>query len=319
MNTIDLTSENWLQGKFELKYTLAIFDSNEMNLPPIVDPSSIQKEELTKIHVLQKEIFQKQIEAYTNILITDFNDRYTKSAFPQTTLQMRANEIVATVRGQKMRFGKDDYVVERTGQLISKSFYVNFQNYVNRKLKVEKIDPSFIPSPNSKYFDENKYILPEVYVESLIKLYEHLSKFDETIDPLRLFQDPYKSMYADEPHNDAPDIFTSGYGQLLFCQLEEAIIDASNPKPGDYVFIFKMLGHKEINAFKKGVSVESLFDYINKLNGFKLKRVSNRAADSNLRKNIMRYFLRRHLYKTQSNERNQVENLVGKVIERKTT
>jgi hypothetical protein len=32
MKTIDLTCENWLQGKFELKYTLAIFDSNEKNL-----------------------------------------------------------------------------------------------------------------------------------------------------------------------------------------------------------------------------------------------------------------------------------------------
>ncbi len=318
MTTKEHTYKNWLAGKFELSTVYAIVDPQVKELPPLVNPLNIQDQELSKIRVKQQEIFESRIDALKTILIKSFNERYTTSPFPQTTLKLQVNEIIATVRGQKMKFNSEDFIVERTGQLIPKRFYLNFQNYMNQKLNGIEIIPNFIPSPNSVLFNDRKYLLPEVYIESLIKLYEHLSKFDDSIDATRLFKDPYKSLFADEPYNDEPGIFVSGYGLQLFHQIEEALIIPPG-NPGEYALIHRMLIHCQTNAIKPEVSLVKLFEYIKRTNGLDLNPRSNKPAVTDLKKNILRFFLRRYFYKTRSHDKREIEELVYKVIEQKTT
>lgn len=313
-----LTYKNWLEGEFELSTVYSIIDSGCKNSIPSIDPKSIQPEEISKINKKQAAIFKTRIKEYSSQLITDFNTRYTTSFSPSTTLKIQVNAIIALVRGQKQKFSPDDIIIEKTGQLIPKIFAVHFQNYVNQKLNGIAITPHFIPSPNSKIFNHSKYILPEVYFESMVALYMHLSKFDQTIDPKALFQDGYKGLFQDEPFNDAPEIFTSGYGLQLFHHLEEALI-VQPDKPGDYALIHRMLIHKEAHAIKPNVSLEKFFEYVNTLREIKLNPSSNRSSSSELKKNIIRFFLRRYFYKTRTNNKKEIEQLVEKVIEQKTT
>lgn len=317
MTNNNYTYKNWLEGKFELTDVYIIKDVDANNKLPRVNPLSIQDDELAKINCKQQELFESLISEYKNKLIKDFNKRYTESSFPKQTLKIQVNDIIAIVRGQKQKFNNEDYIVEKTGQLIPKSFLVSFQNYMNLKLKGLEKTPNFIPSPNSKLFNYSKYILPEVYLESMIMLYKHLSKFDSSIDPSRLFQDPYRSLYDEEPFNESPDVFVSGYGLHLFRQIEEALIILP-ARPGDYVLIHKMLIHSLTNAIKSDVSLEKFFKYVNSVNGISLKPSSNKPSTSELKKNIICFFLRRYFYKTQSHSRTEIENFVKKVIDQKT-
>lgn len=318
MESKQLTYQNWLKGQFELSTVYALIDPGNENTIPKIYPSNIQPEEISKINKKQEEIFEKLIKEYSASLIADFNARYTTSPSPKTTLKIQVNAIIALVRGQKQKFSPDDIIIEKTGQLIPKIFAVHFQNYVNQKLNGIAITPHFIPSPNSKLFDHSKYILPEVYFESMVALYMHLSKFDQTIDPAALFRDGYKDLFKDEPYNDTPEIFISGYGLQLFHQLEEMLI-VQPDKPGDYVLIHRMLIHKETQAIKSNVSLEKFFEYVNAIGGINLNPSSNRPSNSELKKNILRYFLRRYLYKTRTHDTKEIERLVEKVIEQKTT
>lgn len=318
MESKQLTYQNWLKGEFELSTVYSIIDPGGENEIPTIDPKSIQTEEINQINKKQEEIFKTRIKEYSSQLITDFNTRYTTSFSPSATLKIQVNAIIATVRGQKQKFSGDDIIIEKTGLLIPKSFAQNFQNYVNQKLNGSEIIPHFIPSPNSKLFNHGKYMLPEVYMESMVALYMHLSKFDQTIDPAALFQDGYKGLFRDEPFNDAPEIFISGYGLQLFHHLEEALI-VQPDKPGDYVLLHKMLVHKETQALKSNVSLEKFFEYVNQINEIKLKPSSNRPSTSELKKNIIRYFLRRYFYNTRMHDTKKIELLVEKVIEQKTT
>ena len=160
MTSKDYTFENWLDGKFELSTVYNITDVASMDMVPRVNPLSILDDELAKISGKQLELFESLINDYKAKLIKDFNERYTESSFPKQTLRIQANDIIAILRGQKQKFSNEDFIAEKTGQLIPKSFLVNFQNYVNLKLKGVKITANFIPSPNSKLFNHNKYILP---------------------------------------------------------------------------------------------------------------------------------------------------------------
>lgn len=318
MESKQLTYQNWLKGEFELSAVYSIVESGHEYSIPKIDPRSIQPGEIRKINKKQEEIFEKLIKEYSALLISDFNTRYTKSPSPKTALRIQVNEIIATIRGNKRKFSEFDMIIEKTGQLIHKSFATNFQNYVNRKLKGIHSAPDFVPSPNSKLFNQGKYMLPEVYVESLIALYVHLSKFDQTIDPTTLFQEEYKSLFADEPYNYFPEIFISGYGLKLFNQLEEALI-VQPVKPGDYALIHKTLIHKETEAIQSNVSLEKFFDYVHTIHGTKLNPNSNKSSTSELKKNIIRFFLRRYFNKTRTNNKKEIERLVEKVIEQKTT
>lgn len=318
MKSKQLTYKNWLEGEFEFSFVYSPEHSDSDNSIPRIDPNSIQPEEISQINKKQAEIFETLIKEYSSQLITDFNTRYTTSCSPSATLKIQVNQIIATVRGKKQKFSGDNIIIEKTGQLIPKSFAKNFQNYVNKKLNGIEIIPHFIPSPNSKLFNHGKYMLPEVYMESMIALYMHLSKFDQTIDPKALFQDGYKGLFQDEPYNDTPEIFTSGYGLQLFHHLQEALI-VQPDKPGDYALIHRMLIHKEAHAIKPNVSLEKFFEYVNTLREIKLNPSSNRSSTSELKKNILRFFLRKYFNKTRTNKTKEIEQLVEKVIEQKTT
>ena len=318
MENNQLTFNNWLKGEFELSTVYSIIESGCENSIPKIDPRNIQPDEVCKIYKKQEEIFERLIKEYSSLLISDFNVRYTTSPAPQTTLKLQVNDIIATIRGKKRKFSEFDLIIEKTGQLIRKSFATNFQNYVNRKLKGIHYPPVFIPSPNSKLFDQGKYMLPEVYVESLVKLYTHLSKFDNTLDHQSLFKDEYLDLFADDPFNDSPEIFISGHGLKLFHQLDEALI-VQPYMPGDYALIHRMLIHKEAKAIKSNVSLEKFFDYVNTIHAIKLNPKSNKSSYYELKKNIIRFFLRRYFYKTRTHDSKEIELLVKKVVEQKTT
>lgn len=316
MKTNELTFENWLAGKFDLDGIYSLTDHKTKDLPPKVSLQSIHSEELHKIQEEQQKIFDRLVKKLSTELIDDFNERYIKSPSPHTTLRLQANFIVATIRGKKYKINPLEYVIKHTGQIIPNIYYAQLQNYVNLRLKGNSFLPSFIPSPNSNYIDLQKVILPEVYVESLVNLYIHLSKYDKSIDPLRLFKEDYRILYHDEPYNEAPEIFTSGYALQLFYNLEEVLI-TQPPKPGDYKLIFNTLKHELTNGLHKHVSLAAFFEFVNEVNGFHLNPTSNRPSQIALKKSILSFFLRSYFRSITDKPLVLIEVIVDKVIEQK--
>lgn len=316
MKTNELTFENWLAGKFDLDGIYSLTDHKTKDLPPKVSLQSIHSEELHKIQEEQQKIFDRLVKKLSTQFIDDFKERYIKSPAPQTTLRLQANFIVGTIRGKKHKINPLEYVIKQTGHIIPNDYYAHLQNFVNLRLKGNSFQPSFIPSPNSKYIDLQKVILPEVYVESLINLYIHLSKYDKSIDPLRLFKEDYRILYHDEPYNEAPEIFTSGYALQLFYNLEEVLI-TEQPKPGDYKLIFNTLKHELTNGLQKHVSLAAFFEFVNEVNGFHLNPISNRPSQIELKKNILRFFLLRYFNSLLDKPQNEIRAITEKVIEQK--
>jgi hypothetical protein len=320
MKTKDLTYENWLQGKFELNTVSRITNESQKDLPLLLNPKDIDEDQLKRINDKQSRLFDTLVKETASKFIDDFNKRFTESKFPETTLRIESNRIIAYIRGKRHNYSKEEVLIEKIGEFISKKYNVNHHNYINRRMKDYPKVFSFVPGPNSDYFDHKRYILPEVYAESLINLYEHISKFDNSIDPMSLFTNPYKSLFKDEPYNDFPDIFSSGYAFSLFIDLEEAIIIPSQtPKPGDYGLIYKMLVHDTAGAIRKNISYEKFFTFLREFRDHKLNPKSNRPSQNALKLNIVQYFLRRYFYQTRTIELNKIDELVQHVIEQKTT
>lgn len=320
MKTKDLIYENWLEGKFELNNVYQLKNGESDYLPPTVNPSSLSQDQLDLINQEQSRLFHSLVVKQSKILIDDFNTRYTSSEFPKTTLYIEADRIVSFIRGEREKYYSDDLVIEKIGELVKPNYNLNFDKYVNQLLRGIEPIPNFVPGPNSGYYDHKTYVLPEVYTKSLVNLYAHLSKFDSSIDPKRLFTDPYKGLFHDEPVNSFPNVFSSGYSYHLFINIEEIIIvPEERPKSGDYNLIYKVLDHPLVNGFLKGVSFLDFINFINKSKNINLTSSSNKPAHQKLKKNIIRFFLRDFFYNIKAVEPEKIDGLVYKVIEQKAT
>ncbi|PHR46512.1 MAG: hypothetical protein COA32_10230 [Fluviicola sp.] len=322
MKTNELTYENWIEGKFELNSVYRKPDESQKDLPYKASPKSILEDELKKINLEQSKLFDTlvNVKETSSKLIDDFNKRFTESKFPESTLKIESNRIIAYLRGKRYNYSKEEVLIEKIGESLPKSYDLNHHNYINRRMKGFPKVFSFVPSPNSKYFNHKHYILPEVYGESLINLYEHISKFDNSIDPLRLFTDPYRSLFKDEPHNDFPDVFSSGYAYSLFIDLEEAlIIPSETPKPGDYGLIYKMLVHDTAGAIKNDISLEKFYKFLNRVRDYKLNPTSRKPSFLELKLNIVSFFLREYFRQTRTINKDEIDQLVKHVIEQKAT
>lgn len=320
MKTKDLTYQNWLEGKFELNSVYQIINQDQEDLPHITSPQSIHQDQLIKINQEQSKLFDTLVKEITSKFIDDFNKRFTEGKFPETILRIESNRIIAYLRGKRYKYSNEEVLIEKIGEFLPKEYDMNHHNYINRRMKGFPKLFSFVPSPNSKYFDHKHYILPEVYAESLINLYEHLSKFDNSIDPIRLFTDPYRGLFKDEPHNEFPDIFSSGYAYSLFIDIEEALIMPSQtPKPGDYGLIYRMLVHDTAGAIKNSISLEEFYHFLNKTRNYNLNITSRKPSFLELKLNIVRFFLREYFRETRTINENEVDQLVKNVIEQKVT
>jgi hypothetical protein len=151
-----------------------------------------------------------------------------------------------------------------------------------------------------------------------MKLYAHLAKHDKSIDPARLFLDPYKLMYTNEPNNDYPEIFITGWAQTLFLNAEELIISNSSTR-GDYNYIFQMLNHQSVNAIHENVSLKKFIEFINETRNIELNLKSNKPSTSAIKENAMKYLLRRYFNQMQALSGNKLEKAVQNVIKRKAT
>lgn len=320
MKTKDLTYQNWLEGKFELNSVYQIINQDQEDLPHITSPQSIHQDQLIKINQEQSKLFDTLVKEITSKFIDDFNKRFTEGKFPETILRIESNRIIAYLRGKRYKYSNEEVLIEKIGEFLPKEYDMNHHNYINRRMKGFPKLFSFVPSPNSKYFDHKYYILPEVYAESLINLYEHLSKFDNSIDPIRLFTDPYRGLFKDEPHNEFPDIFSSGYAYSLFIDIEEALIMPSQtPKPGDYGLIYRMLVHDTAGAIKNSISLEEFYHFLYKTRNYNLNITSRKPSFLELKLNIVRFFLREYFRETRTINENEVDQLVKNVIEQKVT
>lgn len=327
MKTKDLTYENWLEGKFELDSVYRITDFRppkkpmaESELPPVVSEDKVGELELQKIKEEQSELFKSMVDELSQKFIDDFNERYTRSEYPRETLRIEANKIIATLRGKKLQISSEECQVEKTGQLMAFKFAKNLEYYVNGLLRGEPKSTKFVASPNSFYFNSSKAVYPQVFAESLVRLYGYLNKYNDSIDVIQLYKDEIQMFYKDIPYNPHESIFTSGFGYHLFVNLEEilGLPDIDN-KPGDYVMIFKMLSHPVANAIHNGLSLKEYFDFINKTRKIDLNPKSNRASSSLLKDNILKYFLIRYFYQTKTILDDEVYELVDRVLQQKTT
>lgn len=315
---IELNYENWFSGKIELESTYKYFLSDDPNLTSkIVSLESIPDDEVSKIREHQKVLFYEHVEKLFQKFSIDFNLRYFNSPDPKSTLKVEARRIVGIVRGSRSKLDADNIIFNHADMIIPKDAEKHFQNYLNRRIQGSAINSDFMPSPNSQYYSTDNHI-PEVFVESLIAHYLHLQKFDESISELALFHEPFHALYSNEPKNESPEIFTSGWAFIAFKRCEELIV-LDNSIPGDYLFIFQTLSHKKIGAIHDRINQNVFNSFLEKSYGLKLNKTTLKPSSTKSKFASMKYVLRRYLFSVTDIPKAEMENIIQRVLEKKTT
>ncbi|MDG1776066.1 MAG: hypothetical protein P8H33_01620 [Crocinitomicaceae bacterium] len=233
-------------------------------------------------------------------------------------IHLEATRIVGVIKGGHIKQGTDYIYFHYANLVIPKDALSNFQNYLNSRLEGRETKPSSVPSPNSPFYDKG-HLIPEVYVESLIKVYMHLGKFDTSIQLKKLFSAPFKMIYGREPKNPNSDIFTSGWGYRAFSWCEELIIQKNNSITGDYAHILKVLKHDGVNAILKKVTHNDFIAFINKSRKLNLNTKTSKPSTHALKENSFKYVLRRYLLHLEIVDQENVDEYVRRVIEQKST
>ena len=315
MKKLDLTFENWWNGKIELKETYKYFDPIKKNLETIQSSIlSFPEKEVEKIQLKQEELFKLYVIELTNRFIQDFNKRFTNAPSPRDMLFLEANRIAGVIRGGYTKHGTDFIYFHYADLIIPKGAISNFQNYLNNRLKGEETKPSSVPSPNSLFYDKNN-LIPEVYIESLINVYIHLGKFESSIQVKQLFSAPFRMIYGNEPENPSPEIFTSGWGYRAFLWAEELVTQDNTKNPGDYALILQVLKHENVEAIFSTITHEKFIDFISLARKVKFNVKSFKAAKPIWKKNALKFVLRRYLLQLEIVDRKDIEDYIQRVID----
>jgi len=315
---MELTFENWLSGDIELvesyhfehRYQLEEIKKKEKSI------LNFPENEIVKINMEQKNLFDKSVENYNNLLKTDFINRYTSALEPEIVLQYEINFLINVLTSDLNwnYVSPNLYYNKIANSCMNNGYYINFCNYINQYIrKGVPINYSFVPSSNSHFFNSKTDIIPEVYAEALYKHLVYLKKYSSKINVTQLLLYGFKQQ--NEPHNPYKDIFNSGWSYVLFKMSEEILIFKKNTHNADYALIYFMLNHSKVNGLKENVKISMFCTFINNLNRNKnicISEKSFKRSTSLFNEHLLKYGLKRYL--KIFHHSNEIDKIVSKIF-----
>ena len=275
------TYKNWLDGEVVLRYA-TIYKSAEIKTNPIiVDWKNFNQEDIQKIKLKQKEIFDKQKNIFVSKEIDRLSEEYKNSIFKEKFISRNFtlwNEILS---GKLLELtALDSYCTSDNSITFPSIYYQEMIAYYNSfKIGGLQYDFSNVHSENCPYKLKTD-LLPEVIVEVILKLkYE----FDEWKSDFPSKEKTKESKY--------PSIFKDVQAESLFFKLIKEIKNRKPFQPA-YSYIFhKMRGTFNFKYNLINISF-SKKDYSNFLkNTLKAKKFNDKfpkgTFDSRLRKDYL--------------------------------
>ena len=275
------TYKNWLDGEVVLRYA-TIYKSAEIKTNPIiVDWKNFNQEDIQKIKLKQKEIFDKQKNIFVSKEIDRLSEEYKNSIFKEKFISRNFtlwNEILS---GKLLELtALDSYCTSDNSITFPSIHYQEMIAYYNSfKIGGLQYDFSNVHSENCPYKLKTD-LLPEVIVEVILKLkYE----FDEWKSDFPPKEKTKESNY--------PLMFKDAQAESLFFKLIKEIKNRKPFQPA-YSYIFhKMRGTFNFKYNLINISF-SKKDYSNFLkNTLKAKKFNDKfpkgTLDSRLRKDYL--------------------------------
>ena len=229
------TYKNWLDGEVVLRYA-TIYKSAEIKTNPIiVDWKNFNQEDIKKIKLKQKEIFDKQ----KNIFVSKERDRltenYRNSIFKEKFISRNFtlwNEILS---GKLLELtALDSYCTSDNSITFPSIYYQEMIAYYNSfKIGGLQYDFSNVHSENCPY-KLKTHLLPEIIVEVILKLKNELNEWKSDF--------PSKEKTKESNY---PLMFKDAQAESLFSKLIKEIKNRKPFQPA-YSYIFhKMRGTYE--------------------------------------------------------------------------
>lgn len=263
---MELTFENWLSGKIELKETyknnIPEKDSRKFELFQNCQISFdlFPETEKFKINEAQKNYFLQLSTQWFDELYRSFKSRYDNAQTPLNVLEEELFRLNQIINGKWSLDSLGMYINEFTNLTLNENSFGGFDNYILR-IKKREFKPyyDFMPSPNSKYYSLTYSIIPEIYAEVFYNLYNTLSKHHP--NPTKIWKVPQEFLI--EPENIDSKIFANGWASKAFEIMEQTV--AVNPKTykGDYALIYNCLHSPHIGGIIDIVDKNAFVEFIN--------------------------------------------------------
>jgi hypothetical protein len=312
---MELTFENWKKGAIELSHTY------KNNLPEIktkeyakfekinFSKEIFTKEELLKIKKLQKDYFFELSKKLFDKLYDDYRIREESSDYPIRVLETELSQLNHILKGKWSKDILGLYTNRHADINMLENNYLIFKKYIERT-KIRGFEPiyDFMPSPNSKYYSDEIFVIPEVYADVLFNFKTKLSAKHSNPDkistlPIDLFE---------EPENEHPDIFTNGWAYEAFKIMEETVAVRERTYHADYALIYHYLHYPEIQAININVDKLTFANFINPRLVDKTIEVNKMKPATGIDKNMtIRYGIKYYLKHT--NFKGNEEKLLNKI------
>ena len=275
------TYKNWLDGEVVLRYA-TIYKSAEIKTNPIiVDWKNFNQEDIQKIKLKQKEIFDKQKNIFVSKEIDRLSEEYKNSIFKEKFISRNFtlwNEILS---GKLLELtALDSYCTSDNSITFPSIHYQEMIAYYNSfKIGGLQYDFSNVHSENCPYKLKTD-LLPEIIVEVILKLKNELNEWESDFPPKEKTKE-----------SNYPLMFKDAQAESLFFKLIKEIKNRKPFQPA-YSYIFhKMRGTFNFKYNLINISF-SKKDYSNFLkNTLKAKKFNDKfpkgTLDSRLRKDYL--------------------------------
>ncbi|MEY3498438.1 MAG: hypothetical protein RL308_107 [Bacteroidota bacterium] len=312
---MELTFENWLSGEVELSETYknripkdntTEYEAYERIIKSI---DLFPKKEINKIRASQKDYFIKLSKDYYNLLYNSYQNRYKASDLPIEVLETELYFLEQILEGFWVKKSLNLFSNQYANLIMNENSVSTFSHYVS-KIKQRGFEPyyNFMPSPNSKFYDLNASIIPEIYADVLYNLKITLSSHHPNPDQITRIPKEFFKV----PKNEYPEIFSNGYAYKVFIIMEETVAVNPGTYNADYTLIYHCLHFPDIQAIRKNVDKLTFADFINSRLGDKTIEVSKMKAATGLDKNMtIRYGIKYYLKYT--NFKGDVIKLLNKI------
>lgn len=311
-----LTFENWLKGEIELVETYKNDvpkkedSKHEKYQNSLFSFQQFSEQDQTKIKNAQQAYFNELSTKLYNEHLNEFNIRYNKAKTPIIVLEEELFRLNQLINGEWAIDTMNRYINKFLVTSFSITDFGSFSDYIS-KIKKREYEPyfGFMPSPNSKYYNINSSIIPEIYAEAFYKFHLALSKRHPNPDKIsRMPQE-----YFIEPSDYDETIFANGWAYRAFDIMVQTVAVNSRTYNADYALIYHCLQFPDVGGILSHVDKNTFANYVNVRLGLDHAISVNQLKKSiSLDKNrTIRYGLKYYLKRT--GFEGDIEKLLRKV------